>query len=310
MTANNGAVQDSSLQERVINDANSLLRQLTMLSEFSITKQNNHPATIAIRSPFHYIYSEQQRDIFIDKFVQATQVLARSARTYKCLIVGAGVNPYFTDSSEQPLALCSDIHQIEVLDDGEVERTYNLFRQFLPELLALSANSSVYGRTIQRDFSARMRVNPSSFLPRYISQFSAEHLRRLERMMRKDYGLRDLREMDINPLVGNLSAEYSSGERPAVEIRFVDAQCSYAFIRAQIILFQAIAIYGRTLSRKGKRLPYMRDEVIDENKALAIKGGASAVLKADSKFAKSNAKQGYWYHDRGKANEQPLPCCL
>src|SRR5205085_4070498 len=141
-----------------------------------------------------------------------------------------------------------------------------------------------------KDFSVRMRINPSSFLPRYLSQFATEHLRRLERTVRRAYGIADLRQMDINPLGGDASvldgeetaqspARMLGEAAAAVELRFIDAQCSYAFIRAQIILFQAIAMYGRSLARQGRRLPYMRDEVIDENKALAIQSGALAILK-------------------------------
>jgi cold shock CspA family protein len=236
---------------------------------------------------------------------QAVISLIREAEATGCKLIPAGVNPFVAEPEGQLLALCADYHQIEVLDDGEIERIYNLFRQFLAELLAISTHSAVYGMKLQRDFSLRMRVNPTSFLPRYISQFNIKHLDKLRGMMRKDYGLADLQQMDVNPLAGNANRlsfpvqDLLSTSPAAVELRFVDAQIAYPFIRAQIIIFQAIAMYGRSLARLGKRLPYMRDESIDANKALAVQAGPGAVLQPDPKFKKEDGHGGYWYHDQG-----------
>ncbi len=296
---------DVPKRDEIIRTVNQSLAQLSELAGFTVEARPAHPSLIGLVTPFLPVYNVSQRDAFVNRLAAATIHLMQAVNRAGCWLVAAGVNPYFPDGDGQPVALCADIHQVEVFDDGEIERVYNLYRQFLPELLAISTHASVYGSAIQKDFSLRMRANPSSFLPRYLSQFSAEHLAKLERMMRKDYGLADLRQMDVNPLGGD-AARLTQTSLPllgqsaaAVELRFVDAQYSYPFIRAQTILFQAIAMYGRSLARQGKRLPYMRDEVIDENKALAIQGGAGAILKPDPKFKKDDSGRGYSYHDKG-----------
>jgi CspA family cold shock protein len=202
------------------------------------------------------------------------------------LLVASGLNPY-TGSGEQH-ALCADYHQVEVLDDDEVERIYNLYRQFLPELLACSTNSPLYAGEMQRDFSLRMRFNPASFLPRYISRYSTQQLERLEYFMRREHGIADLSRMDIDPLHEN-----------ALELRFIDAQCSFRFVRAQMLILQAIAMHGRSLARSGKRLPYMRNRVIGENKALAIQSGLTAIFRPDPGFKDDRGRGGSWFHDRG-----------
>lgn len=296
---------DSRVRDTIVSAVNQRLAQQTDLTGFTAEARPSHPSLVGLITPFLPIYTVQQRDAFINSLAKVTFYLLQETARVGCRLTVAGVNPYFTDSDEQPAALCADIHQVEVFDEGEIERIYNLYRQFLPELLAVSTHASIFGGTVQKDFSLRMRVNPSSFLPRYLSQFSTKHLDQLERMMRKDYGLADLRQMDVNPLGGDASLLRQSNlpllgkTAAALEIRFVDAQCSFPFIRAQIILFQAIAMYGRALARAGKRLPYMRDEVIDENKALAIQGGAGAVLKPDTKFKKDDGGRGFSYHDKG-----------
>jgi len=258
-----------------------------------------------LATSFLPVYDVAHRDAFIARLATATGILIQTASRVGCSLTASGVNPFAVDTDSQVPALCADLHQIEVFDDGEIERVYNLYRQFLPELLAISTHAAVYGGALQKDFSLRMRVNPAAFLPRYLSQFSAQHLDKLRSMMRKDYGLADLRQMDINPLAGD-SEKLTQDNPPllspipaAAELRFVDSQAAYPFIRTQIILFQAIAMYGRTLARAGKRLPYMRDEVIDENKALAVQSGPGAILKPDEKFKKDDGGRGFFFHDKG-----------
>jgi hypothetical protein len=303
---------DSQVSEKVLLSARQGLAERATFTGFTINYTPTsaypavltHPAVLYITTPFLPVYTVKQRNAFIQRVVNATMCLQQAAAKFHCHLVASGVNPYHDDSEDTPRALCADLHQVEVYDEGEVERIYNLYRQFLPEILAVSAHASVYGGVVQKDSSLRMSVNPSSFLPRYISQFSGLHLERLEHQMRKS-GLGDLRQMDINPLGGNTNISRHTYEPlltnsvAAIELRFIDAQCSFPFIRAEILLLQAIAMYGRFLARKGKRLPAMHDEVIDENKVLALQKGGGAIFQPDKEFKKNDGKRGYSFHDQG-----------
>lgn len=296
---------DTVMRDRIVQAANKMLSNQIDLPGFVVETRPTHISLIGLTTPFLPIYDVSHRDFFFVGLAKAVGILARVVEQYGYHLTAAGMNPLVADSDKLSSALCADLHQVEIFDDGEIERVYNLYRQFLPELLAISTHSAVYGGELQKDFSVRMRINPASFLPRYISQFSAKQLDKLRSMMRRDYGLSDLKQMDINPLAGDpgkLTQENPSllsNMPPAAELRFIDAQCSYPFIRAQLIIFQAIAMYGRSLARLGKRLPYMRDEVIDENKALTIQSGAGAVLKPDPKFKKDDGGGGFFFHDTG-----------
>lgn len=292
-------------RNKVISGTNRILSAQSALVGFLVEARSEHSTLVGLTSPFLPVYDFEHRELFVSRLAQVATHLTEEAQRYGCRLVPAGVNPFVAEPEGQPLALCADYHQIEVLDDGEIERIYNLFRQFLAELLAISTHSAIHGMALQRDFSLRMRVNPTSFLPRYVSQFSIKHLDKLRGMMRKDYGLADLRQMDVNPMAGDTSRlslpvpDLLPTSPAAIELRFVDAQPAYPFIRAQMLIFQAIAMYGRALAREGKRLPYMRDESIDANKALAIQAGPGAVLQPDPKFKKEDGRGGFWFHDRG-----------
>lgn len=283
----NGYLANEALSKRIEEDARQRLRQRLALTGFTFERLSDHPAVMHVMTPFLPLFTVKQRTLFILRLVAATSCLLEAAEEASCQLAAAGINPYRKED-EEPGALCADIHQIEVYEEGEVERIYNLYRQFLPELLAISTHSAVYGAAVQKDFSLRMRMNLASYLPRYISQFSEQHLEQLERFIRKKHKLSNLSQMDVNPLGGDPSA-LRQPERPlllktaaAVELRFIDAQCSFPFIRAQVILLQALAMHGRELTRMGRRLFPVSDESLDENKALALHSGGGAVLRPDS----------------------------
>lgn len=299
-----GFLVDAALSERIVEDAYKKLLERVALAGFSLERLSDHPAVVHVMTPFLPLHTVKQRTLFILRLVAATGCLLEAAEKAHCQLVAAGVNPYCREAKEEPEALCADIHQVEVYDAGEVERIYNLYRQFLPELLAISTHSAVYDAEIQKDFSLRMRVNPSSYLPRYISQFSEEHLEQLERFIRKKHKLSHLSQMDINPLGGDTSVLRKT-HRPlldksvaVIELRFIDAQCSFPFIRAQMILLQAIAMHGRALAREGRRLFPVSDENLDENKALALHSGGEAVFRPDRYRKADKGRKSPSSHER------------
>lgn len=303
-----GSTVESQLRAQILNTARQkMLAERPRLVEFLYEASATDPHLVEIVTPFHPVYTVNQRNVYIQKLAAATLYLQTTAEDARCQLIASGVNPFpRPGDGKQTPSFCADVHQIEIFDEGEMERVYNLFRQFLPEILAISANSPIYSGSFKNIASYRMRENPQSFLPYYISEFAATQIDRLKRMMRKDHALADLKLMDINPLNG----EECFAARPilkktaaAIELRFVDAQCSYSFVRAQIILFQAIAIYGRDLARQGRRLFTINDQTIDLNKALAYKDGARAILQPDRHTATKHVdkRKEYYFYDKNKS---------
>jgi hypothetical protein len=293
--------------EEVAASCNEYFAAQPELRGFRVETNSQQPALLELITPLLPVYDATTRTIFMQRLAQAIAHLLRQAYLNGCRAVAAGVNPYTSETHNRPPILCADTHEVEVYNSDELERIYNLYRQFLPELVAISANAAIYGNKIQAAHSWRMKLNPISFLPRYIDQFDMEHLGRLERMFRKEHGLADLKKMDVNPLGGDFLS-LTQRERPflqantsTIELRFVDAQCCLPFIRAQLILLQAIAVYGRTLARRGNRIFPLSDEILDENKAVAIRSGTTALLKSDPRFSQKDSRQrhNFWFHSHG-----------
>jgi len=271
-------------QTRIVTHATKMLTG-SGLSNYKVEPDTSHSSLLNIITPFVSVHTPVHRDIFFKQLSKVMHIVLNSAEANGFFSMGMGINPFIIPQEGQPTALCADIHEIEVLNDLEINRIYNLFRQYLPELIAISAHSALYGGRLQKDLSTRMRINPSSFTPPSLTLFSSKQLDRLKRDARKNYGLGDLAQLDVNLTKPDILA-----------LRFVDAQASLRFIRSQLLLFQAIAIHGRSLARQGSQMPILHNRVIKENKALAIESGPGAVFKPDSK--RQVKKATAWYQDR------------
>lgn len=272
-------------QTRIVTRTNQILARQLTLAGYKVEADIAHASLLSILTPFVPVHTPAHRDVFFRNLGQAIYAVLESAEAFGFSVIGTGVNPFIAPSEGLPPVLCADIHEIEVLDDLEINRIYNVFRQYLPELTAISANSALYGGRLQKDLSTRQRINPSSFTPPSLTLFSSKQLDRLKRDIRKNYGLGDLAQLDINLTTPGV-----------ITLRFVDSQSSLRFVRSQMVLFQAIAIHGRSLARQGSQMPILHGRVIGENKALAIEAGPGAMFKPDRKREVKNPTA--WYQDR------------
>jgi CspA family cold shock protein len=281
----------------ILSETKRIVSSIEELKQWNVASDPNHESVVIIETPFLYVHTPTYRDAFIRLLHNAIVILSNAAHSHSFMIVGCGVNPFPSRiGNSDDITICADYHRIETIDEDEAERIYNLYRQFLPELLAVSTNSSIFQGQSRKEFSVRMLNNKDSYLPRYISLFSKKHLDHLKFLILRDYAIADLSLMDVNPIADD-----------SIELRFVDSQCSLAFTRSLMILFQAIAMYGRTLARNGRRLRFLSNRVISENKTLAIQAGPTAVFQPDPSWKDENTNEdkGFWFHDFGKAERAP-----
>lgn len=274
-------------QLRIVDLTNQEMMKQSSLIGFKVTSDSEQPSLVTLATPFLTVHNRDSRDQFFQKLSLGINIATNVSASMGYFPIGVGANPLILPSEGYHPALCADIHEIEVFDDLEINRIYNLFRQYLPELIALSSNSALYGGKLQKDLCTRMRLNPSSFTPPALAVFSSKQIERLKRDVRKRYGVGDLTQLDVNILGQN-----------SISLRFSDAQFSLRFIRAQLLLFQAIAIHGRSLARQGSQMPTLHSRILSENKALAIESGPSAMFKPDLKRDIRRATE--WYQDQRK----------
>jgi hypothetical protein len=272
-------------QERIASRAAQSLAAHGADTQCRVEADPSHPALLNLVTPLAAVHTPAHRDVFFARLGRALGAAYAAAESAGFTAVGAGLNPFAAGADSQPPTLCADVHEVEVLDDLEVNRIYNLFRQYLPELIAASAHSALHAGQLRKDLTTRMRISPSSFTPPALALFSRKQLDRLNLSLRRDFGLGDLAQLDVSPVAPG-----------AVVLRFVDAQCSVRFIRAQTLLFQAVATHGRLLARRGSQMPTLHSRIIGQNKALAIEAGPGAVLKPDQR--REVKRMSDWYQDR------------
>src|SRR5437763_3716307 len=166
---NDAQAADTTMRDAIVQCAKRAIAQNEHFRDFTLEISASHSCLVHITTPFLPVYTMNQRNVFTQRLSNVMKIVIQAAKEGRCYVQAAGVNPVGKDIDEQSLSLCADFHEIEIFDEGEVERIYNLYRQFLPELLAISTNAAIYNGTLQKDRSLRMRKNNASFLPHYLS---------------------------------------------------------------------------------------------------------------------------------------------
>lgn len=172
--------------------------------------------------------------------------------------------------------LCEDRHSVEVSNERQREICSNLFRRWVPELIALSGRAAFGPRLAERHGSRRLADVADQVPARYIASASKIHLERVRQALRRDEGVSGLDVMDINPL-GDAHSQL-----PSVAVRCVDAQAFPATTISHAVLLQALAMQARRREKEGGRIPATRAELLDRNRSRAVAWGLSARLEQDT----------------------------
>lgn len=199
------------------------------------------------------------------------KILMKCASKLKLSLLACGVNPIVPTS--QPGENFGDHHHVGVDSAEEALRYHNLIRIFIPELIAMTANSPIYNGSITPYKSFRIWRSPHIKLPPFLSS------NRIKDIIDNSFGqspkmFAQPRYWDVTPFV--------KSSLPTVEIRLFDAQFSLDIIIA-------VALVLQSLLRKMKKDKWDTDywdprhnktgeELLNRNRYAAIKHGQNAKL--------------------------------
>lgn len=172
--------------------------------------------------------------------------------------------------------LCEDRHSVEVSNQRQREICSNLFRRWVPELIALSGRAAFGPSLAERRGSRRLADIADQVPTRYIASASTLHLERVREALRRDEGVSGLEVMDINPLGDDHS------QLPSVAVHCIDAQAFPATTISHALVLQALAMQARRREKEGGRIPATRAELLDRNRSRAVAWGLSARLEQDT----------------------------
>ncbi|MFG2693185.1 hypothetical protein [Kitasatospora sp. NPDC048407] len=172
-------------------------------------------------------------------------------------------------------ALGGDLHGLAVLDDAEQEVLCNLLRRHSPTLIALTGRARI-GGPADPVGSRRLADSREHLAARYLASADPRHLHHVRAELRRRHGIADLLRMDVAPLPA------ASGAPAEALVRCVDAQVSLADLRAQALLFAALALKARRTVRAGERERNIPQSVIEANRARAVVHGLRARFAPES----------------------------
>ncbi len=210
----------------------------------------------------------EQLESSINKF---REKIISSAERLNFSIIACGVNPAcLTDRAGENFG---DHHHIGIDSAQEAIDLHNFLRCFIPEFIAISANSPIYNGSNSNYMSFRISRSPHIKCPPVLGKEDlTEVINHSLNMMSKKYI--QPRYWDVTPFVGE--------GLPTVEVRVCDAQFSIPIIISISILLQALLQKLRSneshIPRKISSAPKNWQESLHHNRKIAYTQGLKGLF--------------------------------
>jgi hypothetical protein len=255
----------------------TLLRDMTLAATLRrygmrIRIDDQRPAALWIDTGPVWLASRESRARLLKALADAVSSLADAVKRGGGDLVPAAARVAGTDRWSW---LCEDQHSVEVVNERQREVCSNLFRRWVPELIALTGRAAFGGDLAGSRGSRRLADATDQVPARYIASASDMHLERVRQALRRDEGVSRLDVMDVNPL-GDEGTSI-----PNVAVRCIDAQVFPAMAVTHAVLLQALAMKARKLEKEGKRFPAVPQPMLDRNRSRAVASGLSARLEVE-----------------------------
>jgi gamma-glutamyl:cysteine ligase YbdK (ATP-grasp superfamily) len=176
----------------------------------------------------------EEFDSLKDGILEYRRIILDCASQLGLALIACGVNPL--SRTEREGENFGDHHHVGVQSAEEARHFHNLVRMFIPELIAVSANSPIYNgrRTTFKSF--RISRSPHIKLPPFLDSACTEDI------INNSFGLPPKkfdrpRFWDVTPFV--------KSSLPTVEIRLFDAQFSLQNILSIALILQALLLKSR-----------------------------------------------------------------
>ncbi|HEX7676859.1 MAG TPA: hypothetical protein VF713_01960 [Thermoanaerobaculia bacterium] len=222
-----------------------------------------------------WLHTAHARRACLSQLARRVQELARHVQEAGGQLLPSAIRP--TPNERWKQLVCGDQHILETIDDNEKEVYCNLIREYLPLLIALTGRTGAGPEGIEPHASRRLSDSGQHLAARYFASVSPRHLDRVLQCLRRDEGVGRLELLDIRPIPGN---DDGSG---SVELRFTDAQILNSSTLAHAMLYQALLIRARRLTRNGRRVGNIPQSLIAHNRSRAIADGLQARFEDDDR---------------------------
>ncbi|MBC8029041.1 MAG: hypothetical protein H7Z16_02935 [Pyrinomonadaceae bacterium] len=229
------------------------------------------PTNVWLDTGLVWLHTPQARARHFSQLAESARGLAQSVTKAGGKLLPNAIRLSTSEAWES--YLCSDRHLLETFDDSEKEVYCNLLRVHLPVLIALTGRAGVSPQGVEPVASRHLANSSHHLAARYLASVSPQYLQRVVQCLRRDQGVGILELLDVYPLADN-------GEN-GVEIRFTDGQILLSSVRAQALLYQALLIKARRLTRSGRRIGNVRQSLVERNRGRAITDGLQARLEVE-----------------------------
>ena len=243
----------------------------------ALRREKATPTALYLESGLVWMHTRRQRDSHFHTLQELTRILVDEVKRRGGTLLPNAVRI----DSRQPITsvLCGDMHIVEAADPIEQATYCNLLRFHLPELIALTCRASASPDSVESLGSRRLSHSRRHFPARHFESVNKKYLDLLRSPWRRDAGVVSLDLLDINPCMRSGTGH--------VGLRVIDGQIQWASVRAHAMLVQALLIRARRMSREGRSVPCVPQEVLERNRARVIAAGLSAKIESTEGWSRS-----------------------
>lgn len=238
----------------------------------ALRTDSRFPVSVWLDTGLVWLHTPQARSRCFSQLAAATRTLTQAVRKAGGQLLPNAIR--LSAEARWEEFLCGDRHLLETFDDSEKEVYCNLLRVHLPVLIALTGRAGVSPVGVEPIASRRLADSSHHLAARYLASVSPRHLQRVVQCLRRDQGVGRLELLDVCPTADN--------DHGGVEVRFTDGQILLSSVRAHALLYQALLIKARRLTRNGRRIGNVRQSFVERNRARAITDGLQARLEAEA----------------------------
>lgn len=205
------------------------------------------------------------------------------------LVISNAINPIMDFDS----VTCGDHHHIGIKDKETKVKAFNLLRNYIPHLIALSVNSPVTGQIAPEcefyEDAIILPVNEDAFSIRL--RENKAHLGRIPSLSIGDDDESYINKIGRDKSHARLVDIYPFTDVGTVEIRILDTQPSVSDRIAFNLLIQAIC--SKASKMKLEDIPVISDDILEINRNRALSNGLIADFQYDPNLPKSESAKAY-----------------
>jgi len=264
-----GPERHAVVRGQVVHAANAkaVIESLSAVGEWQVRQAPRTLNGIWISKTPAWLHTLAARDHYFQGLADAQRTIAKRVQERGGLMLPSAIRNV---SGHWKHYLCPDRHCVETADPIERAIYCNLLRQYSAAFIASFGRAGVSATGVDTGH-CRLILEGAFFPSRPWISTETPFLDRIESYLRRFEGVPRLDSIEVSPRSGSSAS--------ATESVLADGPVTLAFVRAAVIIHQALFLRARRMARSGQTPSHLRQDVSERNRSRVAVDGPRARLE-------------------------------